>query len=57
MPTQLSEEPLTITTVKLYQRDVDFLKARYGYGWSGKVRSLVRIYIRELELERQNVKT
>jgi hypothetical protein len=52
MPTPRAPEPITRCTVNLYTRDAATLKARYGQGWSGKVRALVREYLRKLEMEK-----
>lgn len=56
MPTPPSPEPITRCTVNLYTSDAKALKARYGLGWSGKVRALVRDYLRMVEEETKRFK-
>lgn len=40
-------DPLKKVTLNLYHDDVIKLQTRYGYGWSEKVRELVREKLRE----------
>lgn len=41
MPTPL-DEPLYLTSVKLFAADVEWLQKTYGPGWTGAVRDIVR---------------
>lgn len=42
---KLPDEPLHKTNINLYVRDVEDMKALYGYGWSEIVRNLVRQHL------------
>ena len=35
------------TNINLYEEDVEWLQKTYGYGWTERVREIVRIYISE----------
>jgi hypothetical protein len=41
--------------MNLFAVDAKVLKTKYGLGWSGKVRALVRDYLNKLEREKANV--
>jgi hypothetical protein len=42
----LSGEKLTKVTLFLYTKDLEELRRKEGYGWSTKVRLLVRAYLK-----------
>lgn len=44
-----ADESLTKITLNLYTKDVKILRARFGQGWSERVRQKVRKWIREME--------
>ena len=48
MPTPPSPEPLFRTTLNLYLTDAEFLKRRYGLGWTTTVRELIREHVKIL---------
>lgn len=45
MPAPL-DEPLYLTSVKLFAADVEFLKQHQGHGWTEIVRNVVREYVK-----------
>lgn len=56
MPNPGSDEPLTKVTLNLYEEDVKTLKARYGFGWTEYVRTLVRSNLRQRKTVEQMLK-
>ena len=46
-----SDEPLHKTLINLYKTDVDYMKKKWGQGWSTIVRELIRSHIKALKYE------
>ncbi len=42
-----ADEPLRRCNLYLYEKDVEWLRKRFGHGWSEYVRKAVRVYVRE----------
>lgn len=51
---QISDRPLRKVTLNLYEADVEWLQAHYGYGYSEVIRKAVRDFVREIK-DRSNV--
>lgn len=49
MPNPGLEEPVKKITINIFFSDYKSLIQRYGAGWSGEVRELIRRYIRKEE--------
>lgn len=50
-----SEEPLVKVTLNLFQSDLEFLKARHGWGYSTIVRDLIhRDVLQKMNVEEPN---
>lgn len=47
MPRVPLDEPAELITVKAFASDVAYLKRTLGYGWSAKVRELIREWVKE----------
>jgi hypothetical protein len=47
MPAPLGE-PVRKVLVRLFEADAVAMQSRYGRGWSGKLRELLRQHVREL---------
>jgi len=43
----MNEQPLFLTSIRLYLNDVEELERIYGRGWSGYVREIIHRYLRE----------
>lgn len=46
MPTPPLDEPTTKISVNLFTSDYEELKARFGDGWTGQVRMVIRDHLR-----------
>lgn len=44
-----SSEPLTKVTLNLFSSDLEWLKAKYGHGFTTEIRKIVREAVREHE--------
>lgn len=44
---KIASEPLRKVTLNLFDQDVDWLKDRYGYGYTETVRGLIRKHVLE----------
>jgi len=40
----LKGEPITKVTLFLYTKDIETLKRTYGYGWSARIREIIRAW-------------
>ncbi len=47
MPNPGAEESLTKITINVFTKDLEALKRQEGFGWSGKIRELIRRYLNE----------
>jgi hypothetical protein len=50
---QKADEPLTRTSINLYEKDYHILKKRYGWGWSEVVRDKIREWLRKDQIDGQ----
>lgn len=46
-----SDEPLTKVTVNIFTADLEWLRERYGWGWSEELRKVIRAARRREQLE------
>lgn len=45
----MTDPSLHRTNINLYTADVEWLRARYGFGWTERVREIVRAHIHATE--------
>jgi hypothetical protein len=48
---QRADEPLTKITLNIYAKDLEFLRRKFGWGWSEVVRGWIREKLRKDEHE------
>lgn len=46
---KIPSEQLEKVTLNLYKRDVEFIRDYYGWGWSERVRDVIRAHVRSLK--------
>jgi hypothetical protein len=54
MAQRAADEPIIKVTLNLFQRDVEWLRRHYGYGFSAKIREILRATIRAAREQEQD---